>query len=140
MRTKSGNKPWYDEGLRFGCRQCGSCCGGEPGYVFLRRGEAVAIAGHLGVSLEDFRRTWTRKAGDRTSLREESDGRCVFLGREGCRIYQVRPVQCGTFPFWLWNLVQRENWDETARDCPGMGRGRLYSREEIEEFLSTLIG
>ena len=140
MKTDSGSKPWYGEGLRFTCRRCRSCCGGEPGYVFLRRGEAEAIAAHLGIGEEEFRGTWTRQAGDRSSLREEKDGRCVFLGEEGCRIYSVRPVQCRTFPFWLWNLVKRENWNETALECPGMGRGRLYSRKEIEEFLARLIG
>ena len=130
--------PWYREGLRFSCRQCGACCTGDPGYVFLRRGEGAAIAASLGMKEKEFRRVFTRKAGGRTSLMEESDGRCVFY-EEGCRIYAVRPVQCRTFPFWFWNLARRENWETLARDCPGMDRGRRYSREEIEERLAKRI-
>ncbi len=130
--------PWYGEGLRFSCRQCGACCTGEPGYVFLQRGEACAIASSLGMKERDFRRLFTRKAGGRTSLKEKSDGRCVFY-EEGCRIYGVRPLQCRTFPFWLWNLARRENWDTMARECPGIGRGRFYTFEEIEELVAKRI-
>jgi len=106
--------------------------------VFLRRGEAAAIASSMGIEEKEFRRVFTRKAGGRTSLKEETDGRCVFY-EEGCRIYGARPVQCRTFPFWLWNLVKRESWDTMARECPGMNRGRRYTQEEIEERLAKRI-
>ncbi|MFM1805538.1 MAG: hypothetical protein RL136_2417, partial [Planctomycetota bacterium] len=26
--------PWYAEGLRFECTQCGNCCSGGPGAVW----------------------------------------------------------------------------------------------------------
>ena len=130
--------PWFREGLRFSCRQCGACCTGEPGHVFLRRGEAAAIASSLGMKEKDFRHLFARKAGGRTSLKEESDGRCVFY-EEGCLIYGVRPLQCRTFPFWLWNLARRENWDAVARECPGIGREQHYTFEEIEELVAKRI-
>jgi Fe-S-cluster containining protein len=132
------SEPWYREGLRFSCRQCGACCTGDPGYVFLRRGEAAAIAASLAMKEKEFRRVFTRKAGGRTSLKEESDGRCVFYD-EGCRVYDVRPVQCRTFPFWYWNLAKRENWETVAGECPGMNRGCRYSREEIEDLAAKRV-
>lgn len=132
--------PWFEEGLKFSCRRCGDCCTGDPGYVFLRRGEAKIMAEFLKMPLKEFRESYTRKVGGKTSLIEEKDGRCTFLGDDGCRLYDSRPVQCRTFPFWLWVIARRENWNETARDCPGMNRGRRYTRQEIEDLLSLRIG
>ena len=36
--------PWYEEGLRFECSQCGNCCRnhGEYGYVYLMPPEVTA--------------------------------------------------------------------------------------------------
>lgn len=105
--------------------------------MFLAEGEAVLIASHLGITVESFHERCTRRADGRTSLTEEADGRCVFYGEEGCLIYPVRPGQCRTFPFWEWNVGSRENWEQTARDCPGMERGKLFTVEEIEELLAV---
>jgi hypothetical protein len=135
-KTNSGSDAWYEEGLQFSCRRCGSCCTGEPGYVFLRKEDGTAIADFLGLKEETFREVYTRKALGRISLSEEKDGRCVFFTGRGCRIYAARPVQCRTFPFWSWHLSRSENWDDAALECPGMGRGKLHSQEEIKEKLS----
>jgi Fe-S-cluster containining protein len=132
--------PWFREGLRFQCRRCGACCTGEPGYVYLRRGEAGAIAAFAGLGVKEFRARYTRKDHGRTSLGEESDGRCVFFEEGECRIYQVRPVQCRTFPFWRWNTASRENWKTMAGECPGLGKGKLFSLEEIRSLLAKKIG
>lgn len=139
-KISSRSESWYGSGLRFSCRRCGTCCTGEPGYVFLERGEAAVIALHLGITAETFRERCTRRADGRTSLTEEADGRCVFFRGEGCLIYPVRPGQCRTFPFWERNVRSREDWEQTARDCPGMDRGRLYTLEEIEELLALRQG
>ena len=139
-KMSSRGEPWYGSGLRFRCRRCGACCTGEPGYVFLARGEAAVIASHLGITVNIFRERCTRRADARTSLTEETDGRCVFFRGERCLIYPVRPVQCRTFPFWEWNVGSRENWEQTARDCPGMEGGRLFTLEEIEELLAARQG
>jgi hypothetical protein len=135
-KTNSGSDAWYEEGLQFSCRRCGSCCTGEPGYVFLGQEEGAAIADFLGLGEETFREVYARKALGRWSLSEEKDGRCVFFTAEGCRIYAVRPRQCRTFPFWAWHLSRPASWDEAARECPGMGKGKLHSREEIKGKLS----
>ena len=132
--------PWYAGGLRFECRRCGACCTGEPGYVYLRRGEAEAAARSLGMTAARFRRRYTRQADGRVSLREEADGRCVFFADGVCRIYAVRPLQCRTFPFWRWNVECREHWEEIAEECPGIGRGRLFTLDEIRERLRRKVG
>jgi hypothetical protein len=134
------NDPWFREGLRFQCRRCGACCTGDPGYVYFKRGEAEAIAAFTGLGVKEFRARYTRKDRGRASLREESDGRCVFFEEGGCRIYPVRPVQCRTFPFWRWNTASQENWNIVAGECPGLGKGKLHSLEEIRVLLAKKIG
>ena len=132
--------PWYREGLRFQCQRCGACCTGAPGYVYFRRGEAEAIAGHLRIKVTDFRRRYTRKEDGRVSLREEPDGRCVFFEEGVCRIYLLRPTQCRTFPFWSWNVAKPENWEVVAEEGPGIGKGERFTLVEIRERLAKRIG
>ena len=43
------------------------------------------------------------------------DHGCVFLDPFGqCSIYEVRPVQCHTYPFWPSLLESKEDWDSEA--------------------------
>jgi len=134
-RTASGAGCWYVEGLRFTCKRCGSCCRGEPGYVWVRREDVRRIAEHLGIDEEEVARRYLRRAYGRVSLVELRNGDCVFYGEEGCGIYAVRPRQCRTFPFWPENVRSRGSWEEAGRECPGVGEGELHSREEIEAAL-----
>ena len=98
------------------------------------------MARFLGLKVSEFRERYTRKVGGRTSLIEEPDGSCVFFAERGCRLYHSRPVQCRTFPFWFWIVARKGEWDEAARDCPGMNSGRRYTRQEIEELLALRVG
>ena len=47
-------------------------------------------------------------------------------------MYPVRPKQCRTFPFWPENVRSRRNWLDLGKECPGVGTGEFYAREEIE--------
>ena len=40
-------EPWYADGLNFTCTQCGNCCTGGPGFVWISREEIVRLAAHL---------------------------------------------------------------------------------------------
>ncbi len=125
---------WYASGLRFECTQCGGCCGGFPGFVWVSEGEADAIARHLGVSRAKFLKQYCMHAGKRVTFREVGDYDCIMLEDGGCRIYDLRPVQCRTFPFWNENLMTRTSWNAAARKCPGMSEGKLHASEEIERL------
>ena len=62
------------------------------------------------------------------------DEKCVFLGEKGCTVYEARPEQCRTWPFWPENL-KREVWaKEIVPFCPGADEGRLYSIGEIRRI------
>ncbi|MHC4788822.1 MAG: YkgJ family cysteine cluster protein [Planctomycetota bacterium] len=128
---------WYAKGLRFECARCRRCCTGPPGYVWVTGEEIERIADFLGTTPRAVTRRHSRRVWWRISLKERRNGDCVFLADKGCRIYAVRPAQCHTFPFWPDNVTSPERWEQLKRRCPGVGRGRLYSREEIESIAAT---
>jgi uncharacterized protein len=130
---ESDGKPWYREGLSFACTRCGACCTGAPGYVWVSIEEIERLAATRGESVERFGEQFLRRVGDRLSLIERPNGDCVFwdAGR-GCTVYEARPDQCRSWPFWKQNIETAEDWEETRRVCPGSGQGRLYTIEEIE--------
>lgn len=130
---------WYGGGLRFECTQCGNCCTGAPGYVWLTREEIGRIAEFLGRDDHWLPKDQLRRVGFRYSLTEKPNGDCVFLvsdkqGRRGCSIYPVRPLQCRTWPFWSINLKSPSAWREASDHCPGMNNGKEYTFEEMEQI------
>ncbi len=66
------------------------------------------------------------------SLIEKRNHDCVFWAEGvGCTVYEQRPRQCRTWPFWRISLEDRSTWDEQARGCPGMNRGALHGATGI---------
>ena len=124
--------PWFADGLPFTCTQCGHCCTGEPGYVWVTDLEVERIAKYLGEPADEVRAVYTRTvSGDRT-LRERANGDCVFWEADrGCTVYPVRPTQCRTWPFWESNTATPEDWERTVEVCPGSGTGDLIPVDEI---------
>ena len=135
--------PWNICGLHFECMQCGRCCSGPgEGYIWVTKKEIGAIAEFLNITVEELSKKYLRRAGfRRTIIEERSSKDCIFLqeigGKKGCLIYPVRPRQCINWPFWPSNLTNPDTWNEAARRCPGINRGRLYSFEEIEKIKRT---
>jgi hypothetical protein len=98
----------------------------------------VALANRLTITLYEFQTRYTRPTSDGgVSLRELDDYDCVFFNRaRGCMVYEDRPRQCRTWPFWRSVTRDVESWDRTARGCPGMNHGPLISAREIAERLA----
>lgn len=131
----SEQQPWYRDGLRFQCTQCGDCCTGAPGFVWVTNDEIKLLADELGMSADEFEDVYVRQVGVRRSLREFPNGDCVFFDTEArkCQVYNARPKQCRTWPFWDSNLKSETAWKQTCEVCPGSGKGKLYSLPEIEK-------
>jgi len=134
------SQPWYRDGLCFECTGCGDCCTGAPGYVWVNREERIALAAAVGLTLDEFEDRYTRSVGKRRSLIEFDGGDCVFFDPEKrvCGVYEARPRQCRTWPFWSSNLRDPKTWRQTADACPGANRGRRFTLEEIEELRNVL--
>jgi uncharacterized protein len=133
------SNPWYKSGLPFTCTQCGDCCTGDPGFVWVDDAELAAIAEFLGEPIEEVRGLTTRTTARGRTLREKANGACVFYEKgRGCTIYAVRPAQCRTWPFWESNVASPETWRQTCEVCPGSGRGELIPAEEITRRLNIV--
>lgn len=154
--SDSTTKPWYADGLRFTCTQCGNCCTGGPGYVWISEEEVARLAEFLELSVEETLERHCRRVGDRISLREhrtrsglydcnflkeieatrEVEGQTVRYTKRICEIYPVRPLQCRTWPFWPENLTSEKAWQVASKKCPGMNdaEGKRYSLRQIEDL------
>ena len=88
---------------------------------------------------DELRKKYLKRIGLRCSIKEEHNTKdCVFLtgsnGEKGCAIYNFRPMQCRTWPFWQSILTSEYDWNATATRCPGINKGRLYTFEEIQKL------
>ncbi|WP_043923414.1 YkgJ family cysteine cluster protein [Leadbettera azotonutricia] len=137
---KTGDSaPFYAKGLKFSCTKCSDCCRHEPGFVFLTENDFNVLSKALLMGYTQFMETCCRwvpspDGTERLSLRERSNLDCV-LWREGCLVYEARPLQCRSFPFWPSVLRSKTAWKATAMGCPGMGHGELHSADIIEGWL-----
>jgi len=129
-----------ERGLRFECTMCGNCCTGPSGFVLFTDEESVAMAGAVGVTRDEFIERYTRDTVLGRSLNEKPSPQgqdCVFLDREKvpgravCGLYDARPAQCRTWPFWKSNVASPRHWDRAARGCPGINSGPLTAPEAI---------
>lgn len=65
---------------------------------------------------------------------ETRNNRCGVNGSKGCAVYDVRPMQCRTWPFWPHNLQSPDDWNAAAKKCSGINKGKLYTFDEIEKI------
>lgn len=131
---------WYAGGLRFQCTQCGDCCSGAEGYVWVNQAEIDAMAARTGMTPADFEAAYVKQVGKRRSLKERPGGDCVLLDEQTrkCMAYEERPRQCKTWPFWDSNLRSPEAWAEAAEACPGCNKGQVVPLESIVEQASRI--
>ena len=109
------------------CNDCkGRCCTGESGYIYVTKMEALAISEVLGIDIKQLVSEYLFKKGYKYSIKENKIGEsyeCIFYDREinGCKIYDARPLQCKTFPFWDY---YKSRIDELKDECPGIVDGK----------------
>jgi len=130
----------YADGLRFECTRCSKCCRDTPGYVFLSEADIEPLAGALGLARQIFLQRYCRRVrfgpARRLSLKEKPNVDCILWEKDGCSVYEARPLQCRSYPFWSSCVSSAEEWQYHARQCPGIGAGPLHTREEIEGWLA----
>jgi len=109
--------------IGFRCRRCGDCCRGEENSVAVFPFEVREIMdeaggeGWLEVAEPPLEGEWDIEGNFHTlEWRLAKAGRdCKYYSKEGCRIYEARPLLCQTYPFYL--EVGRLRWSE----CRGLG-------------------
>jgi len=135
------NEAWFADGLRFQCTGCGKCCTGPSGYVFLSKLDLVRLAEHFSLTIEETTKQYTRLVdGQYALLDRPGSDHCLFLKDKQCSIYASRPIQCRTFPWWIHNLKDPEDWEEAATHCEGINpAATLIPAEEIQEQCETYL-
>jgi hypothetical protein len=103
-----------------GCESCqGRCCTGESGYIWVNSKEIEAIASFLKLDIDEFKKFYLNKVNYKFSIKEREldidNFACLFFENNSCSIYEVRPAQCRTFPFWDYF---KENINEVLKECP----------------------
>ena len=106
------------------CSACDArCCRGPRGFIWLTEKRAMEIASSLHMTLDRFSNRYLRRVNGRLSLKEvfvsPLEYACVALNQQTnqCTIYDHRPEQCRSFPFWDEN---RDTPEVPARYCAGI--------------------
>ncbi len=130
-------KKFYAEGIRFECQGEGKCCmsRGQYSYVYLSFSDRKRLASCLGLTVGEFTKQYVEKEDGNHQLKYP-DKDCPFFRNLQCAVYQFRPWQCRTWPFWPENMNKQVWEQEVASYCPGIGKGRLYSAQEIEAIMA----
>lgn len=130
---------WYSSGIRFECIGCGECCKdhGEYTYIYLIKEDIEAVSACLEMVPDLFLDKYCEIDDGLAWLKMEGPA-CPFLKEGKCVVYHVRPLQCKTWPFWRENL-KKESWEtEVLPFCPGIGKGKCYTAEEIERIAESV--
>ena len=118
----------WKKGFPFGfdqsaCKNCGgNCCRGKSGRIWLNQEEIRQIGSLLKINTIDFLAGYLDRFGNRYSIKErvvDKEFLCIFFNDEtcSCLIYNSRPHQCRTFPFWDFYL---DNPESVGSACPGI--------------------
>jgi len=131
MARRSGKPRFYADGLKFECTGCGACCKLGGGFVYPSLEDVGFAARHLKLSVKTFTEQYMDLHEGQYVFKNKGDN-CIFYGEKGCTIYEARPTQCRTYPFWKSNLKSQYRWKIIEEECEGIGQGKLFSLAEIE--------
>ena len=130
---------FYEQGLKFECQGSGKCCTshGEFGFVFLTKEDRTRFAKHLNLSVSAFQKKYCDQTSEIWHLKEiKNQPDCIFLKDKRCSVYEARPNQCRTWPFWP-EVMNAKAWkSEVQSFCPGVGQGKTWSKAEIAAVMS----
>ncbi|MCQ2610119.1 MAG: YkgJ family cysteine cluster protein [Treponema sp.] len=128
---------FFENGLNFECQRCSSCCRLSPGVVYLSQRDLTSLCEWFKISEQEFIDKYCRWVGyygglEALALQELKNYDCIlWKAGTGCEAYGARPVQCSTFPFWTWVIENKESWEDMSKDCPGINKGKHWSKDEI---------
>lgn len=129
--------------IKFQCQDnCGKCCvsHGEYGFTYLTEEDMVRLEKHLGVNRDQFAEEglfdYTRHGKGKKKMwyLKNTKQSCTFLVGTKCGIYEARPIQCRTFPFWPENMNAKA-WRELKNFCPGIDKGPVLPRGHVNKML-----
>ena len=107
-------------------------------FIFLTEADQKKLVLHLKQSLYSFASLGKFKT-TRYSTKpvqawflKSSEDKCRFFKDGKCSVYEARPTQCRTFPFWPENMTQ-DKWAKIGELCPGIGKGESQPLKSLLE-------
>ena len=129
----------YKDGIRFECQGSGNCCVSRDsyGFVYLSPDDLKRFEKDFNISIKMFKEKYCQITDGFIHLSEKSelDGNCIFLKDKKCSVYNSRPSQCRTWPFWNDNMKAKIWNNDIALNCPGVGKGKIINKKEIDRLL-----
>src|SRR5579863_6074070 len=121
------------EAFGYACGRCRRCC--QSNLIQVDPYEIARLALRFGQTTAQARLAWTDE-GAGNYLKREADGSCVFLGPEGCTVYEDRPLVCRIYPLGRYvDAEGAEHWSHLTPHPESKGR---YSRAgTIGDFLTA---
>jgi len=106
--------------------------------VFLEREDLERLARFWNLTPHAFARKYCVDEHGELALAMHERGSCPFLEHRRCTVYEARPLQCRTYPFLPHDgftpIESPYTWRYEKKFCPGIGKGRLYRKEEISNI------
>lgn len=128
----------YPAELRFQCTKCGLCCGDtkeKTRHILILPAEAEQIATATAQTIPQFAKKIKGKTPYTYEMKKTSEkGKCVFLTKNRCAIYPIRPLICRFYPFELTSKNQKPHFQHT-NECPSIGKGKNLSKTYFEKLL-----
>ena len=124
--------------IKFKCQGSSNCCvsRGSIGYVYLSIKDRKRLANYKKKSLTKFLEKFCKMQSNYIILKNKKNSKdCIFLKEKKCSVYNARPEQCRTWPFWPENM-NAKSWKKNVVDfCPGINKGKIYSINKINKII-----
>ena len=129
----------YSNGIQFECQGSGKCCVSRDsyGFVYLSDGDLNRFSKYFKLSIKNFKEKYCQMTDGFIHLIEKTElkGNCIFLKNKKCSVYENRPSQCRTWPFWNENMSAKVWNEDISINCPGVGKGKFIDAKKIKRFL-----
>lgn len=126
---------WEENKIKFECQGSGKCCTshGEYGFVFMTIEDRRRMAKVLGLATQVFTKKYCeKKSGVFHLIERKGEPDCLFLKNKRCTVYEGRPTQCRTWPFWP-EVMNAKTWNKEVKAfCPGVGKGTVVNLKKIK--------
>jgi Fe-S-cluster containining protein len=128
----------YPNELFFECSKCGICCGDTKQkirHILLLESEANAISTEMRLSKQSFTKPIANKAPYCYEMKKDKEGKCLFLKKNQCSIYGLRPLICRFYPFeFKFDKEKNKYGFSFTFECPEIGKGKRLTKKVFEEL------
>jgi len=122
----------YPAAVHFRCVKCGICCGDTKKkirHILILSTEAEQIASATSQPISAFAVKIEDKAPYSYEMKKTAEnGKCVFLEKNHCTIYPLRPLICRFYPFELKIAANQKNEFLYTDECQGIGKGKMLGK------------